>query len=239
MRSGVRMCRNPALLDAGTVWAGSGGLGRGGYQLPPPPPPAPPPTPPPPKPPPKPPPPLDDGAVAADVVDVSNSGAMYAYARPAVSGAIDAAETARCQRSISPTATAHAVYSRSTPRLAASSAWYASELARKRRNDSTRSHAAEPAGVRTRSSQARRAAASPAPATTPPSAASASQAGPRWLARAPPAAAPSAPATTPMMPSTRAVTLRVPPLGSHMPLVSRHASSWPWRLLHARAKFES
>jgi hypothetical protein len=50
----------------------------GRYQLPPPPPPAPPPTDPPPNPPPKPPPPLDDGAVAADVVDASSTGAMKA-----------------------------------------------------------------------------------------------------------------------------------------------------------------
>ena len=77
------------------------------------------------------------------------------------------------------------------PRLAASSAWYASDSARNRRNDSTRSQAAEPAGVRTRSSQARSAAASPAPATRrrpPPGSARRARS---WPASRPPA--PSAP----------------------------------------------
>jgi hypothetical protein len=89
-----------------------------------------------------PPPLLDDGAVEVDMVDATRIGAMYTYPRPASWGMALEVDTARDHRSISPTASAQAVYSRSTPRLAASSAWYASDPARNRRNDSTRSQAA-------------------------------------------------------------------------------------------------
>ena len=81
--------------------------------------------------------------------------------------------TARSHRSISSRATAQAVYSRRTPRLAASSAWNVSDSCRKRRNDSTRSHSPEPSGVRTRSSQPRTSAANPPPPRSEPTTTSA------------------------------------------------------------------
>src|SRR3546814_2008321 len=102
----------------------------------------------------------------------------------------DDVDTARSQRSISPTATAQAVYSRSTPRLAASSAWNASDCARKRRNDSTRSHRPDPWGVRTLSSQPRIAAAKPAPASTAPTTTSGSHSSPQRHDSAPPTPSP-------------------------------------------------
>ncbi len=136
-----RPCRQPALLLDGGDEPGQSG---GAHQDPPPPPPAPLPTLPPP-----PPLELDEGVVLlADVAD-DNEGASVAK-RTASGSEAAAAEVdkARDQRSISPKATAQAVYSRSTPRSAASSAWCASDSARNLRNDSRRSHRPEPGGVR-------------------------------------------------------------------------------------------
>jgi hypothetical protein len=106
----------------------------------------------PPPPPPEPPEPPEDARTLEADESVSSTGAITGYR--AATGSVAATEeaaTARDHRSSSPTATAQAVYPRRWPSLAASSAWWASEPARKRRNDSVRSHRPDPARVRTRS----------------------------------------------------------------------------------------